>query len=589
MHRDLARLCGLSASQLADRMQGVDERVSRMAQRVNERRQAQAVEEQVEALPEDASWWQRTAAWFTRTMSGQGETRAPPPITVAEELDYHVLCTGLSLEAVAEIEGHPDRYLGVRIVQQVRRNYEGGALAANVLGHLGIVTADEIKNDDEDRYTPTDRTGRMGVERQYESLLHGRPGTIIEQTDRTGRLLARDELSPAEPGTDVVLSIDPQLQRLAEALIDDALRRAQRLQADDLSSTAGGAAVVLDVRHGAVYCAASGPRFDPNVMSSRDGEALAATLGHPGRPLFDRVTKMAIPPGSVFKAITAAALLEETDIDPQRSLDCRGYLRDPDRLRCMLYRHQGIGHGPTNLVQALTRSCNVYFFHHAGLMGPEPMVDWARRFGLGARTGIDAPDEVAGHVPDPTQPPSSSQAKWTLADTQALSIGQSTLATTPLQMARMMAAVANGGRLVTPRVVERIGASGIEPSSQDDGSAVDAPPTELNLSTRTLDFLCDGLEAVVADEDGTGHRTIYDPRLAIAGKTGTAETGGGRADHAWFVGYAPADRPRIAIAVAIEHAGSGAEVAGPIAKRLVLKLEQLGYFGRRPLAESASR
>jgi penicillin-binding protein 2 len=169
-----------------------------------------------------------------------------------------------------------------------------------------------------------------------------------------------------------------------------------------------------------------------------------------------------------------------------------------------------------------------------------------------------------------------------------MAIGQSTLQVTPLQMTRAMAAIANGGRLVTPRFVKRVGSIDVESGGQSDSLPDTSSSESISLDQHTLAEVRRGLERVVADEDGSGHRSIYLDHLAIAGKTGTAETGPGRADHAWFVGYAPADRPSIAVGVVIEHAGSGGGVAGPIAKRLIMKLDELGYFHRRGRADAAA-
>ncbi|HEX3869641.1 MAG TPA: penicillin-binding transpeptidase domain-containing protein, partial [Pirellulales bacterium] len=554
LHVRLARLCNVSPEMLAARMQNVQQRVERISRNVNARR-ATAPDESPGA---NGGWFDRVMAVLTPAP----DARPPATIVVAEELDHHVVHVGLGLNEIAEIEGHPDRWPGTRVVQQMRRAYDGEALAAHALGHLGAASPAELT--DREHYVTGDHVGRMGIERQYESLLCGRVGLVIDETDRTGRLLAHHEARQAEPGQDVMLSIDPRLQRTAEALADDTVRRLRRLEGGGDSAASGAAIVVLDVEQGSVYCAASAPRFDPNALSKADSDALAAMLNDPARPLFDRVTKMALAPGSVFKSISAVALLEEQIVDADETFFCRGFLREPDRLRCMLYRHQGVGHGPTTLADALAKSCNVYFFHHAAPLGADPLVAWAKRFGLGAKTGVDLPDEVSGRVPDPSRRLPNGSNAWSLADTQAMAIGQSTLQVTPLQMTRAMAAIANGGRLVTPRFVKRVDAIDGEPGGQSDSLPDTSSSESISLDQHTLAEVRRGLERVVADEDGTGHRSIYLDHRAIAGKTGTAETGPGRADHAWFVGYAPADRPSIAVGVVIEHAGSGGGVAGPI-------------------------
>ena len=165
---------------------------------------------------------------------------------------------------------------------------------------------------------------------------------------------------------------------------------------------------------------------------------------------------MALPPGSAFKVVTAVALLESASVDPEKAFFCQGYLHQPDRQRCEIYVRQGVGHGDVTLADALGVSCNVYFFHFAGLMGPRPLVAWAERFGFGRPTGVDLPGEAVGTLPSPENIRQLEGHAWRTADTQSMAIGQGSLTATPLQMVRMMAAVANGGRLVTPHVVERV-------------------------------------------------------------------------------------------------------------------------------------
>ena len=207
----------------------------------------------------------------------------------------------------------------------------------------------------------------------------------------------------------------------------------------------------MDLRDGAVLAAASAPRFDPNVFLSGDDAARQTLLHRPDSPLLDRVVQMALPPGSVFKTLTAVALLESATVDPQQVFTCRGYLHDPGQMRCEIYIRQGIGHGPVTLADALARSCNVYFFHYAGRMGPAPLEDWARRLGFGQPTGVDLPGEAAGTLPTPQSIRRLEGHGWRTADTQRMAVGQGSLTATPLQVLRLMAAVATG-KLLTPHV-----------------------------------------------------------------------------------------------------------------------------------------
>jgi penicillin-binding protein 2 len=334
----------------------------------------------------------------------------------------------------------------------------------------------------------------------------------------------------------------------------------------------GASLVAIDVRTGAIVACASGPRFDLNVLAEGDATGWNEIQADPRKPLFDRATRMTLPPGSVFKAISAVAFLEGGHLDPEAPFHCQGFLQRPDQYRCLIFRRYQVGHGDVTLVDALAKSCNVYFFHHAKALGPESLHQWAARFGIGQKTGVDLPGEQAGRLP--AARPKRDERR--IGETLQLSIGQADLTVTPLQMARMMAAIANGGTLVMPHFAESTG------PSEESEAALSAFESQAipELSSRTLAWVRRGLEQVVANPKGTGYKTVRHEIVSIAGKTGTAEPGGGRPDHAWFAGYVPADRPKIAFAVVLEHAGSGGHAAGPVAKRFVDAMLQHGLLGR---------
>ena len=343
----------------------------------------------------------------------------------------------------------------------------------------------------------------------------------------------------------------------------------------------------MDARTGGLLATASAPRFDPNDFSGGRSARVDIMLNDPWRPMFDRVANMAIAPGSVFKTVAAAALLEEGVVEADEPFNCQGYLKSPQRLRCAIYRRRGVGHGSVALVDALAQSCNVYFFHHVAGLDPNRLADWAARFGFGKKTGVDLPDESVGCVPRPeTIEAIAARGSWHLGDTRMLAIGQGSLTTTPLQVARFTAALANGGRLVTPHLLlcntpnDEPGATAGRSSSAENtaGQSVSNPHKIDGLSPQTLETIRLGLRRAVADEKGTAHATLTGTDAAIACKTGTAETGGGRWDHAWVAGYAPADNPRYVFVVVIQHAGNAAEAACPVANRLILRMEQLGLL-----------
>ncbi|MEN6406898.1 MAG: penicillin-binding transpeptidase domain-containing protein [Thermoguttaceae bacterium] len=532
--RRLARLCGISFDQWTRRTQAIQARVERIADRANRRRDPSPDRDE------------RDVSWALRMRRLLLDDPPPPRIVVAEELDYHVVADDVSRAVVSEIRSHADRFPGAKTVELVRRAYPGGTLAAPLLGHLGP--------GDDDK-----QVGRMGVERQFQSRLQGRDGQRIERTDRSGRMLGAEDVRQPTPGQDVRLSIDAELQRSAEELLADGLRR--RAIGSDASSS-GGAIVVMDVHGGSLLASASAPTFDPNWFSGGCSEQVASVLADRSHPLLNRAVQMAIPPGSTFKIVTAVALLESPGFDPQKSFFCQGFLSRPDRQRCEIFVREGIGHGDVTLADALCTSCNVYFFHFADRLGPEPLTACAARFGFGRPTGVDLPGEASGTLPSPDNIAKLEGHAWRKSDTQSLAIGQGSLTVTPMQMACMMASVANGGDRVVPHVTD-------EGRGARDGGRND---------TGSMRVLRDGLRRVVSDPRGTAHATVDLSSTAIAAKTGTAETGEGRPSHAWFVGYAPADDPKLVFVVVLENAGDAATAAGPIAKRLVVRMEQLGLL-----------
>lgn len=579
LHQRLADLCGLDRTQWDQRASAVRRQVTQLSERVNDlQRERFAARRQADSeRAGNQGAWSRAWNRVERVLFPVEVAAPPSRMAVAEEVAAHVLAEAVPVEVVAEIESRPELYPGARIVQKLQRTYPGGQRAAHLLGHVG----------------PPDRAGRMGIERQYDALLQGRHGVELELADLSGKVIERSVEQPPLAGRDLMLTIDASLQAAAEELLDAALDRRRTATAGrDQGVELGGAIVALDVRSGAILAAASAPRFHPGLFESDSPSLIAACLHDPASPLVDRTIKMAIPPGSVFKVLTAIALLEQGAVAPRDVFNCQGFWRHPEHERCAHFIRHGAGHGPVTLDDALMKSCNVYFFHHAEAAGAAALLDWSTRLGLGRPTGVDLPDEAAGSlIAVATGEGEAAVKRKEAAALRAAVIGQGTVTATPLQLARMMAAVANGGKLVTPHVVSgwRFDATAAAAVEIDRDTANDARGAILpaagahavaGLNSATLATIRRALERVVGDPEGTAHGSVYLDDLPVAGKTGTAESGGGRPDHAWFAGYAPADAPRVALVVALEHGGGGAEAAGPVARRLVQRLDQLGYLGR---------
>ncbi|MBL9123602.1 MAG: hypothetical protein JNG90_08200, partial [Planctomycetaceae bacterium] len=376
LQRRLAALCQCDAVTWESRLEAIRRKVSAAAADVNARRQAQfrAEQQRSAALAAQAtSGWERFRAAAHRILFPVEAASPPPPIKIAEEVSDQIVAVGVPLDVVAEIEARPELYPATRIVQQSRRFYPGGMRAAHVVGHLGPATTDELRADHAEaistgaRLNPGDYVGRAGVEAHYDEQLRGRNGRERELSDLTGRVLSRECLEQPTAGRDLVLTIDARLQQTAETLLEAALARRDLVTGgQDNFPAAGGSIVALDVRTGAVLAAASAPAFDPGLFQPGGERLLPACLTDPRAPLLDRSIQMALPPGSVFKIVTAAALLEEGRVAPQRPFDCAGYFENPERERCAIFARYGEGHGPVTLETALVQSCNVYFFAQAG-------------------------------------------------------------------------------------------------------------------------------------------------------------------------------------------------------------------------------
>jgi penicillin-binding protein 2 len=570
LHQRLAMLCGFDPPEWRARARRIQEHVQRIAAnaRLHQIEAAQAT-----PVREDAAWSELLLA-TSRDILGPARDIVPENVTVAEELADHVVVEDVSAAVVEEIERHAEKYPGARIRRLIRRTYPSGKLAAHVLGYLGQPINDKQASNEEQRRTkPEDLlVGRTGAEQQCEKWLRGQSGIRVEITNHSGHMQqSRDEVKPIA-GRDVILTIDPRLQSTAEDLLDSALQRVELQSTSHLP--AGGAVLLIDVHSGEILVAASSPRFEPAVFVDSDSLRREALLASPSHPLFHRAIQMALPPGSVFKTVAAAAMVESDGLDPAAAFCCQGYLKQPDRQRCAIYVRRGTGHGDVTLTEALAESCNVYFFHHAEKLPPQILVDWARRFGFGQPTGVDLPGEASGAVPAPSSIHRLEGHDWRAADTQAMSIGQGSLTATPLQVARMMAAIANGGLLVAPHVVR--------PERPPNGLPTLQPVPGLSYST--LVAIRAGLRQAVTSTDGTAHDSLDIPQVSVAGKTGTAVIMEGQPEHAWFAGYLPAEQPQYAMVVVLERGGNASTAACPVAKRLVLRMLETGVLGGQSTA-----
>ena len=608
--QQIAELTGRPLTEIMEVRENEQRRVERIKESVHRRRllRRQARTESVSVSEGKTSSIGQVVWERLRQALSEPPERDRGPQTIQEELDYHTVISGIDIETKAEIEAHPERYPFTRVTVHSRRSYPEGELASHIIGFRKPLSEEQLTirqvqypEGDPQGYREGDPCGMSGLERSYDSLLKGVRGQRVIVKNRRGEIIESRVVREPQHGRDLVLTLDADVQRRAEQLLDEALAKVTLKGTVDPETSLGkfrdptcpqgGAIVALDVQSGAVLAAAAAPRFDLNLLVTPDSAKWDDVQSDPRSPFLSRVTQMALPPGSVFKVISAVASVESGKMHPLASFHCQGYLDTTDKNRCLPFRHSGVGHGDVTLADALCRSCNVYFYTAARRMGPQSLVGWARRFGIGQPTGIDLPSESAGRLPVPDSPIATGefQEKWKPGTTLDLSIGQSSLMVTPLQMARVMAAIANNGHLVTPHLAADSGPVSLNDSSSIRMTMPSAPSRQIEgLDRDTLRYVREGLTMVVHHPRGTGYKTVRMKEITIAGKTGTAETNG--VDHAWFAGYVPAEQPRIAFVVVLQNGGSGGAVAGPVAHDFIKVLVDMGLVTRpTPLLSDRSK
>ncbi|MDR1696236.1 MAG: penicillin-binding protein 2 [Endomicrobium sp.] len=463
------------------------------------------------------------------------------------------LAENLTMEEMFKIQEKKLVLSGISVVKEPKRVYPFAEPNSHVTGYTGEIRADEIERLSEKGYKMGDYIGRGGVEQQYDEYLQGVDGGWQLEVNAKGHQTKAFKYVPPEIGGSIQLTISQNLQNAAY----DALKN---------SATGRGAAVVLDTKTGAVKALVSSPGFDANKAGTRD---FLKYLKDKKLPLFNRALQALYPPGSVFKIITFVAGLEVLNIDPKAAYYCTGSFELGDRwYTCWLKT----GHGNVNLISALAQSCNTYFYELGLKLGVRNIGKYAADFHIGEKTDIDFPNEKKGFIPTPEWKKSRTKMSWLQGDTVIFSIGQGALDVTPLQMAAMISAVANRGVYYRPYIVDNI----VNIKGEKMYGHTVETKSAVELSDKTWSLLHKSLIETV--ENGTGRRSKL-PGIKVAGKTGTAENPQ-KVDHAWFVTYAPADNPEIAIAVIVEHGGGGGLNAVPVARKIYE-----AYFGLEPQEE----
>ncbi len=452
---------------------------------------------------------------------------------------------GLSFSDVAYIESRRSDFPGLIIEVEVSREYIYGNVGSHLIGYLGKLTPAQSKDPAFSNIPPESFIGQWGTEMLFDKSLRGTPGERIVEADALGREIRLLQEKPPIKGKDIILSIDINLQEEAEKAFGEK----------------EGALVAIRPGTGEILGMVSKPSFDPNlfVKGINYNEWTALTLNKKN-PMLNRALQSQYPPGSTFKIVTAIAALEEGVIKPETMVDCRGGI-SYGRWHFGCWRNKG--HGMVSLHRAIVESCDIYFYEAGKRLGIDKIYDYATNLGLGKKTGLELGRERQGLIPNTKWKLEKKKSPWFLGETFNAAIGQGYVAVTPIQLAVMTSTIANGGNLYRPTLVK------------------DAKPEILGkakVRPDTLKIVKSGLFGVVNETGGTGW-AAKSQLITIGGKTGTAQVVSIKRgsqylpeklrDHAWFVAFAPVEKPEIALAVLVEHGGHGGGVAAPIAKRAI--------------------
>ncbi len=482
-----------------------------------------------------------------------------------------VIAVDVSRRVVSFINAHPSLFDGVSIEARSQRSYPLGSLAGQVLGYTGVITSEQLKasqdNQDEGKitYEPGDVVGQSGIEASYENVLQGIKGEQVVFVDADGNIVNHSSSVEAQSGSDVVLTLDADIQKAAEDSLSSTIKRLQEHGKPDCF---GGCAIAMDVTNGEIIAMASAPSFSPNVfvggISSDDWDMLSSKSSH--NPLLNRGIGGQYPSASTIKPLSALAALNEGIATPQSSYMCTGYWTGFGAAfgqYCWLHT----GHGPMTLQTGITYSCDVVFyevgkgfFYSSNKDGLQQMF---KKWGLGSKSQIDLPGELQGRIPDETWKreyfasyPDDAKA-WQGGDNTNLAIGQGDLLVTPLQMLCVYAGIANRGSIPQPHLMKSI------KSTSNSGSIIDYKcSTRISVDEKDeyMDLIQRGLYGVIYEESQAQASHFTNMKEKVAGKTGTAETSH-ETPTGWFIAYAPYDKPRYVVASVLENSGFGSDGA----------------------------
>ena len=490
------------------------------------------------------------------TTTGYSSTRA---LTIAEDIPR---------EAVAEFSESSDKFPGINIVTEPVREYTSGTLASHILGYASTISAEEYATR-KDTYDQNDIIGKTGIEYVFEEYLKGQDGTKQIDMAVDGTITAEYTSEEAIAGSDVVLTIDSNLQTITEQALEANIKKIASGGFSQTYDTNAGSCVVMNVKTGEILAMASYPNYDPaDFVNGISTDKWNQYNTDPAKPLMNKAVQNSYAPGSIFKMVTAIAGLESGVITRTEIINDTGlYSKYGETWPCWYYTDYHRGHGRINVSQAIERSCNYFFYETGDRMGIETLAKYARYFGLGVKTGVELPSEASGAMASPEYAETVG-VTWTKGQTINASIGQGLDNFSPLQMAKYISMLANGGNDIDVSIIKSIiKPDGTEASTEEINNFVNQKlglqedtSEDLTISQENLDAVLQGMQSVTSDTTGTAYVRFQDFGISVGGKTGSAEASddnGNEVVHAWFAGFAPFEDPEIAVVVMVENGGHG--------------------------------
>lgn len=481
------------------------------------------------------------------------------------------ICGNLSRASSMELSEQNSKFAGIDIVTEPIISYNSGSLASHILGTVGKIGPDEL-NGKEDIYDMNDMIGKTGIQYVFEDLLKGKNGIRQIDMDIEGTITGEYIEQEAVAGSDVVLTIDSNLQAITEKALKDNITKISTGGFSSRSDADAGAVVVMNVKTGEILAMASYPDYEPQLFVEGISNEKYKEYQQ-NSALFNRAISGAYAPGSIFKMVTAIAGLEEGVINTNTLINDTGVYPYAHKPVCWYYTEYGRGHGNLNISDAIKHSCNYFFYEVGNRIGIETLEKYAKYFGLGKKTEVELPSEATGVVASRNIADGENRT-WYLGETLSAAIGQSYNNFTPIQMAKYISMLANGGKNIDVTLVKTvIDSDGNQmPREKIDeyvneklGFDSNNNTEDLNISQDNLKAILEGMKGVTSESGGTAYSTFAGFNVEVAGKTGTAQVGS--KTNGWFAGFAPYDNPEIAIVVVVEnvtHGGYTAEVARDI-------------------------